>query len=96
MRIIGEIAHSAYKITAMKNEGRLLLKIENGLLEQTFKFRATEELNNMSQIALLCSADLLKTAAQCFELMQDAQQLTLKNYLQSQTKEVNLGFPEII
>jgi len=95
MRIIGEIAHAKYKITAMKNEGRLLLKIEDGLLEQTFKFRASEELSNISQIAQLVNGEFLQTVSVCFAQMQAAHQKTLTNYLQSLEQD-SLNLPDII
>jgi hypothetical protein len=37
MRIVGEIPHPAFKITLMSWNNRYLIKIEQGLLEQTFK-----------------------------------------------------------
>jgi hypothetical protein len=37
MRIIGEIPHSDCKITLFSWNNRYLIKIEQGLLEQTFK-----------------------------------------------------------
>ncbi len=95
MRIIGEIAHNSYKITAMKNEGRLLLKIEQGLLEQTYKFRASEELANISQIAQLVNPEFLQTVSHCFAQMQAAHQKTLGNYLKTVSIE-GLELPEII
>jgi hypothetical protein len=37
MRIVGEIPHPACKITIYAWNNRYLIKLENGLLEQTFK-----------------------------------------------------------
>ncbi len=37
MRVVGEIPHSACKITVFAWNNRYLIKIEQGLLEQTFK-----------------------------------------------------------
>ena len=37
MRVVGEIPHSACKITIFAWNNRYLIKIEQGLLEQTYK-----------------------------------------------------------
>ena len=37
MRVVGEIPHSACKITVFAWNNRYLIKIEQGLLEQTYK-----------------------------------------------------------
>jgi len=37
MRVVGEISHSACKITIFAWNNRYLIKIEQGLLEQTYK-----------------------------------------------------------
>ncbi len=37
MRVIGEISHPDCKITLFHWNNRYLIKLENGLLEQTFK-----------------------------------------------------------
>lgn len=37
MRVVGEIPHPACKITIFAWNNRYLIKVENGLLEQTFK-----------------------------------------------------------
>ncbi|RAW01672.1 hypothetical protein [Pseudochryseolinea flava] len=37
MRVVGEIPHPACKITIFSWNNRYLIKIENGMLEQTFK-----------------------------------------------------------
>jgi len=37
MRVVGEIAHSDCKITVFAWNNRYLIKLEQGLMEQTFK-----------------------------------------------------------
>ncbi|MDH4058788.1 MAG: hypothetical protein OEU76_08480 [Cyclobacteriaceae bacterium] len=52
MRIIGEIPHSDCKITLFSWNNRYLIKLEQGLLEQTFKvdqFELSSE-NDLSKI----------------------------------------------
>ncbi|WPP48248.1 hypothetical protein [Catalinimonas niigatensis] len=42
MRIIGEISHESCKITVFAWNNKYLIKLERGLIEQTFKVPETE------------------------------------------------------
>ncbi|UII32502.1 hypothetical protein LVD17_01445 [Fulvivirga ulvae] len=42
MRVIGEIPHASCKITIFHWNGKYIVKIEQGLLEQSFKIDETE------------------------------------------------------
>lgn len=57
MRIIGEIPHSDCKITLFSWNNRYLIKIEQGLLEQTFK---------VDQFELVSENDLFKIVNEQF------------------------------
>jgi 23S rRNA A1618 N6-methylase RlmF len=37
MRVIGEVPHGLYKITLFQWNGKFIIKIESGLLEQVYK-----------------------------------------------------------
>lgn len=50
MRIIGTIPHPIVKISVFKMDERFAVKLEMGMLEQTYKFRATDELNSIEDI----------------------------------------------
>ena len=53
MRIIGYIEHPTLKITVFKMDDKLSLKFESGLYEQTYKFRASNEINDLVHIQSL-------------------------------------------
>ncbi len=50
MRIIGDIPHPIMKITVFKNDGKLSIKFESGLIEQIYKFRDDERLQTFEDI----------------------------------------------
>ncbi len=61
MRVIGEIAHPQCKITLFSWNNRYLIKLEKGLLEQTFKINqydlaAVEELRQVVNESFISQA----------------------------------------
>ena len=56
MRIIGNIDHPTLKITAFKHDGKLSVKFEVGLMEQTYKFRESDKLNDFSGLQKVIDA----------------------------------------
>ncbi len=42
MRVIGEVPHNQYKITLFHWNGKFIIKIESGLMEQSFKVEEWE------------------------------------------------------
>ena len=57
MRIVGEIPHDVCKITLFSWNNRYLIKLELGLLEQTYK---------INQFDIVAEADLYKIVDQTF------------------------------
>jgi hypothetical protein len=57
MRIVGEISHPACKITIFAWNNRYLVKLETGLLEQTFK---------INQFDVTSETDLYKIVDETF------------------------------
>jgi hypothetical protein len=57
MRIVGEIPHDVFKITLFSWNNRYLIKLESGLLEQTYK---------INQYDLTSENDLYKIVDQAF------------------------------
>ena len=53
MRIAGYIEHPILKITIFKMDNKWSVKFETGLFEQTYKFRASDELNDLEDIQKL-------------------------------------------
>lgn len=53
MRVVGEIPHPQCKITIFSWNNRYLIKLENGLLEQTFKINEYDIMQEADLTALL-------------------------------------------
>ena len=70
MRVVGEIPHSDCRITLLNWNNRYLIKIEQGLMEQTFK---------INQFDLLQESDLTRLldenfVAQCLKRFDEMNQ----------------------
>ena len=73
MRVIKEIPLSDLKVTIYNWNNKYLVKLEQGLLEQTFKVPETEITSEQDLEALL-SEDFLNKARQRFrDMMEDLQ-----------------------
>ena len=70
MRIIGEVSHPVYKITAFSSHGKVSLKIEDGLLEQTLKFRDGTGIESIEDIRKFCSKEFLEVVGTNFKALQ--------------------------
>jgi hypothetical protein len=68
MRIIGEIPHQDCKITLYHWNNRYIVKLEQGPLEQTFKFMEFD-LTSEEDIKSIVSEDFIQAALRRFELM---------------------------
>lgn len=93
MRIIGNIDHPTLKITAFQYDGKLSVKFEVGLLEQTFKFREFNQLNDMAGIEKLVDATFIGQVLKNFQAMHQAREEAMKIYLQGVEED---DFPVII
>jgi hypothetical protein len=58
MRLLGQIEHPVLKISVFKMDGRISVKFENALYEQTFKFGDDERVQNMEAIQRLVDAGM--------------------------------------
>jgi hypothetical protein len=68
MRLVFEIPHPDFKITIFSWNNRYLIKLEQGLLEQTFKI-AEYDLTDESELRGLIDAEFLHQAAKRFQEM---------------------------
>lgn len=73
MRIIGEIPHPRLKITVFQMDQRLSLKLENGSLEQTYKFRRGEAIENFEDVKRFCTDKFVASVELIFKKMEDVQ-----------------------
>ena len=79
MRIAGHIDHPKMKVTIFQMENKFAVKFEDGLLEQTYKFRAGGDIQSVQSIKQLVDATFLKMVSQQMTSMQQARQLALEN-----------------
>ncbi len=68
MRIIGEILHPECKISLFSWNNRYLIKLEQGLFEQTFKIDQFE-LSNESELQKMINEEFIRQALDRFESM---------------------------
>ncbi|PZR28734.1 MAG: hypothetical protein DI538_24580 [Azospira oryzae] len=70
MRVVGEIPHSSCKITVLAWNNRYLLKIEQGLLEQTYKINEYD-ISGEQDIYAIASESFIQDSLKLFEAMRD-------------------------
>lgn len=68
MRVIKEFTTPSFKITAYAWNNRYIIKLEDGLLEQTFKVNEFD-LSSETEIEKLLDEPFLKEAAERFQNM---------------------------
>jgi hypothetical protein len=71
MRVVGEIPHPSCKITIFSWNGKYLIKLERGLIEQTFKVREIDVTGEADIQAVLNEAFMQKAVPR-FDEMEDA------------------------
>jgi hypothetical protein len=69
MRIVGETEKEGIKITLFQMNGKISVKLEKNLLEQTYKFRDGSRINNPDDAYKLIDNDFIRTALDIFALM---------------------------
>lgn len=78
MRVVGEIAHPELKITIFHWNNRYLIKLEVGLLEQTFKIHEYDVASE-AEIKKLVSEDFIQAALARFNDMANSLNSSMKN-----------------
>lgn len=72
MRILGEIPHPQYKITAFISNGKVAIKIEDGLLELSIRFRDGAGVENLDDIKTFLNSELISTIESNFSSLRKA------------------------
>ncbi len=72
MRIIGEINDPRCKITIFKMGNKLAIKLENNLLEQTYKLRESIAISNFQDVKTIVDEIFLQEVVQRFEEMSNS------------------------
>lgn len=70
MRIVGEIPHPECKITIFSWNGKYLIKLERGSIEQTFKVREMD-VSGEADIQALLNEKFMQKAVARFDEMED-------------------------
>lgn len=78
MRVVGEIAHPELKITIFHWNNRYLIKLEAGLLEQTFKIHEYD-VSSEEDVKKLVDEKFVNAAIARFNEMAESLQNSLKN-----------------
>lgn len=60
MRILGNIPHPVVKITVFQLNMKYAVKLEAGLMEQTYKLRESENIRGLEDIARLLDDDFIE------------------------------------
>ena len=81
MRIIGDIPHPIMKITVFKNDGKLSIKFESGLIEQIYKFRDDERLQTFEDIQKVVDEAFIQKTEQILRGMYEAKQAAMNRHL---------------
>jgi hypothetical protein len=87
MRIIGSIDHPKYKITLFKTDDRFSVKFEDGVLEQSYRFRGEARLSNAADLRQLIDAAFLRDVAATFKRMHQQRQAVLQRQLPPEESE---------
>ncbi|HRJ30467.1 MAG TPA: hypothetical protein PLV21_12730 [Cyclobacteriaceae bacterium] len=78
MRIIGEIPNPDCKITLFSWNNRYLIKLEQGLLEQTYKINQFE-LTSENDLQKIVNAEFINDALTRFSAMASTLQRSMEN-----------------
>lgn len=92
MRIIGETEKEDIKITVFQMNGKISVKLEKNLLEQTYKFRDGSGIDSLEAVMNLVDDAFIHATQQTFIIMQ----MTRTSGLEKILKATSEGFEEII
>jgi len=92
MRVIGEYDKEHIKVTVFQMNGKISIKLEHNLLEQTYKFRDGSGINTLADAQKFTTDDFMKKVQTIFLQMAESR---LAN-LQLMNEDNDDKFPEII
>ena len=78
MRIIGEFDKGPIKITALQMNGKISIKFELNLLEQTYKFRDGSGIERLIDVENFCDDELINEVHRTFDTMSVSRLATLE------------------
>ncbi|HMR43471.1 MAG TPA: hypothetical protein PKC40_06545 [Saprospiraceae bacterium] len=92
MKIVGDIPHPFLKITIFKWNEKFSVKFEAGVLEQTYKFRDGEGVDNLNDVLSVVDETFIESVAARMTEMQQIRQAALLRFAPAAEDE----FEEII
>ena len=93
MRIIGYLEVPECKVTVFQQGMRYTVKFEDGLYEQSYKFRQSEEINGLASIRSIIDEDFLTEVKAQFMVMRTSLQNLMERHF---TTEEEDEFEDII
>ena len=69
MRVVAELPHQDFKITIFSMNAKFIVKMERGILEQTYKIAEMDLTDGVNSVFELLDEDFLKTVAARFKDM---------------------------
>lgn len=87
MRIIGYIEHPRMKITVFKMDDKFSVKFENGLYEQTYKFRGGEQINGFESIKGLVDIEFIQAVESEFKTLYRLKEKALIRFMDKKESE---------
>lgn len=79
MRIIGQIPHPELGITIFKSGNKIILKVEIGPFEQTYRFLETDQMSRLEDMERILTAEILPEFYKVFDLMNNHYKQLTKN-----------------
>jgi hypothetical protein len=80
MRIIAELPHPEFKISILNMNRKIIVKIEQGSYEQTYKIAEADLLDGVNSVFELLDEEFLKTVAARFTAMRSDFKQTYSRY----------------
>ncbi|MFD2871569.1 hypothetical protein ACFS5N_03745 [Mucilaginibacter ximonensis] len=69
MRVIAELPHPDFKVTIFSMNQKFIVKMERGILEQTYKIAEMDILDGVNSVFEILDEEFLKTVAERFVAM---------------------------
>jgi hypothetical protein len=83
MRIIGEFDSNNVKVTVFSMNGRISVKFERDLMEQTYKFRDGSPVRTLEDVQEYCSPETITSINQIFGQMHEVRGTALQSMISS-------------
>lgn len=96
MRIAGYLESEGCKITVFHQGMRFTVKFEDGLYEQSFKFRESDDIKNVEDIRRLIDDSFIEEVKSRFAVMRDSVSNLMDRFLQTDDVEAESLEEEII